>query len=78
MEVSGQHHALATLPPGKKPPVPIGQKAGWKPEPVWMRWWREEFPVRVSTGAPDYPARILALYRWATPVPHWQQFDLYL
>jgi hypothetical protein len=41
MEVSGQLHAPAALPPGKEPLVPIGQEAGWAPEPVWMRWWRE-------------------------------------
>jgi len=29
MEVSGQLHAPATLPQGKKPSVPIGQEAGW-------------------------------------------------
>jgi hypothetical protein len=25
------------LPPGKGPPVPIVQKAGWAPEPVWTQ-----------------------------------------
>jgi hypothetical protein len=25
------------LPPGKGPPVPIGQEAGWAPEPVWTQ-----------------------------------------
>jgi hypothetical protein len=25
------------LPPGKEPPVPIGQEAGWALEPVWMQ-----------------------------------------
>jgi hypothetical protein len=35
MGVSGQHHAPAALyPPGKGPPVPIVQEAGWAPEPV--------------------------------------------
>jgi hypothetical protein len=28
MEVSGQLHALAALPPGKEPPVTIGYEAG--------------------------------------------------
>jgi hypothetical protein len=37
MEVSGQLHAPAALPPGKEPLVPIGYEAGWAPEPVWMR-----------------------------------------
>jgi hypothetical protein len=25
------------LTPGKGPPVPIGQEAGWAPEPVWTQ-----------------------------------------
>jgi hypothetical protein len=38
MGVSGQHHApAALLPPGKGPPVPIVQEAGWAPEPVWTQ-----------------------------------------
>jgi hypothetical protein len=36
--VSGQLHAPAALPPGKKPLVPIGQEAEWAPEPFWRRW----------------------------------------
>jgi len=35
MEVSGQLHASASLPPGKEPFVPIGQEAGWAPDPFW-------------------------------------------
>jgi hypothetical protein len=31
MEVSGQINAQAALLPGKEPPVPIGQDAGWIP-----------------------------------------------
>jgi len=30
--VSGQLHDAAALPPGKEPPVPTGQEAGWAPE----------------------------------------------
>jgi hypothetical protein len=38
MGVSGQRHApTALLPPGKGPPVPIVQEAGWAPEPVWKQ-----------------------------------------
>jgi hypothetical protein len=33
MEVSGQLHAPAVLPPGKGPLVPIGLEAWWAPEP---------------------------------------------
>jgi hypothetical protein len=34
MEVSGQLHISAALPPGKEPAVPIAQEARWAPEPV--------------------------------------------
>jgi hypothetical protein len=38
MGVSGQHHAPAALyPRGKDPAVPIGEEAGWAPEPVWTQ-----------------------------------------
>jgi hypothetical protein len=45
MEVSGQLHAPAALLPEEEPPVPIGYEAGWAPEPIWTRWWREKFPA---------------------------------
>jgi hypothetical protein len=35
MGVSGQRHAPAALYPRGKDLVPIGQEAGWAPEPVW-------------------------------------------
>jgi hypothetical protein len=30
-------HPCRALPPGKGPPVPIVQEAGWAPEPVWTQ-----------------------------------------
>jgi hypothetical protein len=30
-------HPSCVLPPGKGPPVPIGQEAGWASEPVWTQ-----------------------------------------
>jgi hypothetical protein len=30
------------LPPGKEPPVPIVQEAGWAPEPVWTQRLQEK------------------------------------
>jgi hypothetical protein len=33
------------LPPGKEPPVPIGQEAGWAPEPVWTQGLENPLPV---------------------------------
>jgi hypothetical protein len=35
MEVSGQFHVLAALTPWKEPPLTIGYKAEWAPEPIW-------------------------------------------
>jgi hypothetical protein len=40
------------LPPGKGPPVPIIQEAGWSPEPVWTRWLEEKFSVFVGDRTP--------------------------
>jgi len=34
--VSGQLHALAVSPPGKKQPVITEEEAEWAPQPVWM------------------------------------------
>jgi hypothetical protein len=43
MGVSGQRHAPAVLlPPGKRALVPIGQEAGWAPEPVWTQRLEEK------------------------------------
>jgi hypothetical protein len=41
-----------TLPPGKGPPVPTGQEAGWASEPVWTQrleqGWANYGPLRGS------------------------------
>jgi hypothetical protein len=42
MEVSGQLHVQAALPPEKKPPVPTREEARWASEPVWTLWRREK------------------------------------
>jgi hypothetical protein len=54
--VSGQCHASAALcPRGKALAVPIGQKAGWTPEPVWtQRLYKNSF--RLCRGSNlDFP-----------------------
>jgi hypothetical protein len=39
MKVCGWLHAPFDLsPPGKELSVPIGEQAGWVPEPVWTLW----------------------------------------
>jgi len=54
--VTGQRHAPGrALPPGKGPPVPIVQEAGWAPEPVWTQRL-EEKSSRLCRGSNiDYP-----------------------
>jgi hypothetical protein len=41
LEMSGQLHASAALPPQKEPTVLIGYEAGWIQEPVWTTWRKE-------------------------------------
>jgi hypothetical protein len=47
----------AALYPGKNPLAPIGQEAGWTPEPFWTRWRREKEPCRCRKSKPDRPTR---------------------
>jgi len=51
MEVSGQFHDPAALPPGNEPLVSIKKEAGWAPEPVWT-WRREKFHNSVENPTP--------------------------
>jgi hypothetical protein len=63
--VSGQRHApAALLPPGKGPPVPIGQEAGWAPEPVWTQRLEKNPlpPPGIEPRSPGRPARSQTLY----------------
>jgi len=49
-----------------KDPVPIVQKAGWAPVPVWMG---AENLVPTGIRSPDRPARSESLYRLSYPSP---------
>jgi hypothetical protein len=40
------------LPPGKEPPVPIVQEAGWAPEAVWKQRLEEKSSVPVGDRTP--------------------------
>jgi hypothetical protein len=51
MEVSGQIHAAAALPP-----VPIIYEAGWAPELVWTLLWKRKSLVPIGNQASDSPA----------------------
>jgi hypothetical protein len=68
MELSGQLLAPAALSPEKEPLVPIGWEAGWAPEPVWTRWWREKFPAPAGSRTPTHPSYSPVLHHWAMQV----------
>jgi hypothetical protein len=40
------------LPPGKGPPVPIVQEAGWAPEPVWLQKLEDKSSASVGDRIP--------------------------
>jgi hypothetical protein len=45
------------LPPGKGPPLPIVQEAGWAPEPVWTQRLEEKSFASAGDRSPGRPAR---------------------
>jgi hypothetical protein len=71
--VSGQRHApAALLSPGKGPPVPIVQEAGWAPEPVWTQRLEEKSSAPCRGSNPDCPVvqPVVQHYTaWANPAP---------
>jgi hypothetical protein len=68
MEVSGQLHALVSLPTEREPPVPIVLETEWAPEPVRTLWSREKSLVENWTPA-VHP--VLRLYAdWAIAAPY--------
>jgi hypothetical protein len=61
------------LPPGKGPPVPIVQEAGWAPEPVWTQEARGKIlsPLPgIEPRSPGRPARSQTLYCLSYPAPY--------
>jgi hypothetical protein len=79
MGVSGQRHALAALyPPGKGPPVPIEQEAGWAPEPVWMQRLEEKSSASVGDWTPVVQSVVRHYTDWATPAHKYLYVDTYL
>jgi hypothetical protein len=55
MEMSGQLHAPAALTPRKKHVVPIGQEAGWSPEPGLDAMVKKKIPSPRRESNPDHP-----------------------
>jgi hypothetical protein len=47
--------SVCVLPPGKGPPVPILQEAGWAPEPVWTQRLQEKSPRLCQGSNPNRP-----------------------
>jgi len=45
--------------PKERVPVHIVYEAGWAPESVGTRWWREKFRAPAGTRIPDHPTRSL-------------------
>jgi hypothetical protein len=60
------------LPPGIGPPVPIGEEAGWDPEPVWTQRIEEKSFCPCRGSNPDRPVvqPVVRHYTaWANPAP---------
>jgi hypothetical protein len=57
LRLSSQRHAQAALTPGKGPSVPIVQKAGWTPEPVWTQEARGKILSPLPGIEPRSPGR---------------------
>jgi hypothetical protein len=51
------------LAPGKGPPVPIVQEAGWAPEPVWTERLQAVPLPGIEPRSPGRPVRSQTLYR---------------
>jgi hypothetical protein len=69
MGVSGQHRPGRALPPGKEPPIPIGQEAGWPPDPVWMQRLEKKSSASVWDRTPGGQSVVRCYTDWATPAP---------
>jgi hypothetical protein len=52
MDVSGQLHATAALPPGKEHPIPTVYEAEYAPELAWTRWRGEIIPAPARNRTP--------------------------
>jgi hypothetical protein len=72
MEVSGQRHPL---PPGKGPPVPIVQEAGWAPEPVWLQRLEEKSSAPVGDRTPIVQPVVRHYTAWATAAPAKEEYQ---
>jgi hypothetical protein len=56
----------SALPPGKEPPVPILQEAGWAPEPVWTKRLEEKSSASFGGRTPAVQSVVRHYTDWAT------------
>jgi hypothetical protein len=54
------------LPPGKRPPVPIVQEAGWASEPVWTQGLEEKSSAPVGDRSPVVQSVVRHYTDWTT------------
>jgi hypothetical protein len=57
------------LPPGKEPPVPTVQEAGWAPEQVWMQRVEEKSSASIGDRTPAIQSIVRHCTDWTTLVP---------
>jgi hypothetical protein len=60
---------VSALPPGKEPPVPIVQEAGWAPEPVWTQGLEEKSSAPVGGRTSTVQSVVRHYTDWATLTP---------
>jgi hypothetical protein len=51
-----------SITPGKVPPVPVGEEAGWVPEPVWTTWGQQSCPYKDSNYDSWAVQSVVSLY----------------
>jgi hypothetical protein len=60
----------ASVPGRALPPVPIGQEAGWAPEPVWTQRLQEKSSASVGDRTLVVQSVVRHYTDWATPAPY--------
>jgi L-lactate permease len=53
MEMGGQVHAPAALPPTKEPQVPTEWESGWQPNSFWTAWVRDGIQTPAENRTQD-------------------------
>jgi hypothetical protein len=69
MEVSGQLHIPASLPPGKESPVRIEQESGCAPRAVLDEVEEKNTPAPTGKRTPVVQSVTYSLYRMTFPAP---------